>query len=159
MPKMRKENLFCESDINSIHQKALLDYIYDHQDLYVFYEDQQSFPSFEVKCADKPFSGCLSNLETFLNDLSFNEKAIRELINLRFFNFEGTLIDFNLLNTVDMYHPLTQFLGHFVRMTVFFCRLSKQYLEKYVTQHEAYTNEYLKRVYFLNSTSLSSRRL
>lgn len=40
MPKLRKENLYVESEINTTLQTYLYDFLYDQQDLYDFYDPQ-----------------------------------------------------------------------------------------------------------------------
>lgn len=156
MPKLRKENLFCESDINSIHQLALFDYIYDQQDLFNFYEDQSCFPFLEVKEPSKLFASALSNLEIFLNDFAMDEEALKQLVNLRFLNYREELQITATLGNDQHFrhkfnensHPLIKTLEYVTTFAVFFTTLSKKYIQKYEGSDLAYSNEYLKRVFF-----------
>jgi hypothetical protein len=83
LPKLRKENLYVESDINTILQTYLYDFVYDQQDLYDYYD--QFFKDFsdhlldlnlnnvDIRTSGIPFSSCLENFEEqlyiFENDI------------------------------------------------------------------------------------------
>ena len=154
VPKIRKENIFCESDHNSIHQIALFDYIYDQQDIYNFYENQTKFPSLEIKEPSKLFSHELIALETFLNDFATDDEAFRHLVNLRFYSYNEELPYLDDLEHATEFiihpkkhlHPLVDTLEYITEYVILFAKLSKKYIQKYEGNNIAFANEYLKRV-------------
>lgn len=97
LPKLRKENLYVESDINTILQTYLYDFVYDQQDLYDYYD--QYFKDFsdhildinntsvEIRTPNIPFSYCLQNFEEQLYFFE-NETYKLTLAKLRWYHYD-----------------------------------------------------------------------
>ena len=97
LPKLRKENLYVESDINSILQTYLYDFVYDQQDLYDYYD--QYFKDFsdhildlnnsnlEIKNQGIPFASFLQNFEEQLYIFE-NEEFKLSLAKLRWYQYD-----------------------------------------------------------------------
>lgn len=70
LPKLRKENYYLESDLNTHLQTYLFDFIYNQQDLYDHYHETTKNSKIFVKTHDLPLSNSLEKLDTILNENS-----------------------------------------------------------------------------------------
>ena len=95
LPKLRKENLYLESDLNSTLQVHLYDFLYDQQDLYDFYEevfiDKEEDPHYVInpRNPDLPFASALIEIESITKE--FNKIDERcSLAKMRWYSYNET---------------------------------------------------------------------
>ncbi len=103
LPKLRKENLYLESDLNSILQTHLYDFLYDQKDLYDYYDPYFNLNNVKNKSGKRgvksldmnliaptprntelPFTSILIDLELTLAEF-YDEKEITKFCNLRWY--------------------------------------------------------------------------
>jgi len=95
LPKLRKENIYLESDLNSTLQVHLYDFLYDQQDLYDFYDDAFNEKEEDDKYVinprnpDLPFASSLIDIDSFKLEFSpENEK--NSLGKMRWYSYNET---------------------------------------------------------------------
>ena len=100
LPKLRKENIYVESDLNTSHQQFMYDFVYDSQDIYDYYdpifeEKNNSLGNVTINIREphKPFASALQMIDYILMDFT-EEKDMQNFANLRWYiiqaSFEST---------------------------------------------------------------------
>ena len=82
LQNIRRSNLYLESDLNSNHQTFLFDFLYETQDLYDYYENNN-----KCKNENGVFSECLNKMNLFIDILN-NQSQFELFQKLRFYHFE-----------------------------------------------------------------------
>jgi len=92
LPKLRKENVYLESDLNSTLQVHLYDFLYEQQDLYDFYDDvfyekeDDPFYMINPRNPDLPFASALMNIDSLFNEFS-KEESVTFLSKMRWYSY------------------------------------------------------------------------
>jgi len=103
LPKLRKEQLYLENEMNSQLQTYMYDFLYDQQDLYEYYDqffntnktnskNKLLITSPTPKNYDLPFGSILTDFELLLGEF-YDENDIIALANFRWYN------NSNIINT------------------------------------------------------------
>ena len=111
LPNLRKVNKYVENDINTCHQTFLYDFLYDDQDVYLFYKKQNrnknksnllkreiTVTNKEIECRkpNLPFSEFFSLLGSLSEDIDNPENLFEEIrcYNLTFGNDKIVNMDY-----------------------------------------------------------------
>ena len=117
LPKLRKEHLYLENEMNSLLQTHMYDFIYDQQDLYEYYDQflntnnkknkntkklslslKSNSTTVIPKNEDFPFSSLLVNFELVIGEF-FEEQDIKAFAEYRWYNSANT----NILTNEKMF--------------------------------------------------------
>jgi hypothetical protein len=83
LPKLRKENLILENELNSSFQTHLFDILNDHEDLYEFYSDFET--SLLVRNDTLPLTDSLENIGTVMEEFVTDSQK-KSLAKLRWYS-------------------------------------------------------------------------
>ena len=97
LPELRKENIYVENDLNTIHQQHMYEFIYDQQEIYDYYDEifeerESSFPPgvINVRKPEKPFAYAVENFDDILAEF-YDEKDMQYLANFRWYIVESNM--------------------------------------------------------------------
>lgn len=94
LPNLRKINKFVENENNTNHQTFLYDFLYDDQDIYLYYKKQNknknknnlvrkdsTDPHININCRSPrlPFAECFPNMEFLSNTMDTPENLFEEI--------------------------------------------------------------------------------
>ena len=82
---LRNKNLILESDINTEFQTILFDFLYDEQELYVYYDELFEQKKYIPKNDNIPFSSFITNYQSFFLNIYNDKKKIKRLKKLRWY--------------------------------------------------------------------------
>lgn len=90
LPKLRKENLYVENDLNTLHQQHMYDFIYDQQDIYDYYDEIFEQKNKTLSCSVNvrqphlPLASTLENIDDIISEF-YDEKDMLALANIRWY--------------------------------------------------------------------------
>ena len=93
-PKLRKENLFLENDLNSTLQIHMYDFLYDQQEVYEYYQevfeekDNDAFYQIMPRNPGLPFAKMLIDFDLILGEF-FEEKDMDNLSEYRWYCYNA----------------------------------------------------------------------
>jgi len=102
MPKLRKENVYLESELNSTLQTFLYDFLYDQQELYDYYDDcfyqKEEDPDLEIKIRNPelPFSSLIFDTDKIVSQEFGKSSDALLLAKIRWYSFDE-ISDFQYL--------------------------------------------------------------
>ena len=82
---IRNKNSILENNINTEFQTILFDFLYDEQELYVYYDELFEHKKYKAKNKNIPFSSFISNYQNLFKDIYNDEKKIKRLKKLRWY--------------------------------------------------------------------------
>jgi hypothetical protein len=175
LPKLRKENLFVESPLNTIHQQNMYDFLYDQQDIYDYYDE--IFESgrciqVEVRRQDLPLADTLRDFYDVLNNEFIDESDMNMLASIRWYenNFnvdmgeKKMMIDDELQSSIFSTtftekimeglqmrnNGILSLLNSIMLTITYFCKITYSYMMKYSNNEPLFVDCYIKRVIVIN---------
>ena len=83
--KIRNKNLVLENNINTEFQTLLFDFLYDEQELYVYYDELFEYKKYKPKNRNIPFGSFITNYQSLFKDIYNDDKNIKRLKKLRWY--------------------------------------------------------------------------
>jgi hypothetical protein len=170
LPKLRKENLFVESPLNTTHQQNMYDFIYDQQDIYDYYDDifdAGRIMSIKVRKEELPLAETLKEFYYVLNNEFTDEKDMYMLANIRWYEnsinmdmgdkkmfdediqssiFSTTFTERIMEDLQLRNNSILSLLNSIILSITFFCSITHSYIMKYSNNEHLFVDCYIKRV-------------